>query len=205
MDSNSAISIKTTLPLNYNPQANEFIFEEDNIKFNSKFDSGNLFNAQRTEPFTVIKKIKKIKIQYKLQISSDCLGIQQEFSYRTWFYFSIINTGETEIEVDLTFTNYSNQANLYNKGYKFIFREEPADFQMDEKYEEGEEFKWMRFKGEITNKVIYINKQLRDEKNLELNFKPQLKNNKKYFFAFCYPWSYLKNMVKIKFNIFNKI
>jgi len=29
---------------------------------------------------------------------------------------------------------------------------------MDEKYEEGEEFKWMRFKGEITNKVIYINK-----------------------------------------------
>lgn len=91
-----------------------------------------------------------------MQISSDCLGIQQEFSYRTWFYFSILYSGEEEIEMDLTFTNYSNQANLYNKGYRFIFREESADFQMDEKYEKDEEFKWMRYNGEINNKVKFI-------------------------------------------------
>ena len=93
-----------------------------------------------------------------MQISSDSLGIQQEFSYRTWFYFSVSNSGEEDIEVDLTFTNYSNQANLYNKGYKFIYREESIDFKMDEKYEEDEEFRWMRYQGEINNKVLYINK-----------------------------------------------
>lgn len=49
----STISIKANLPIDYNPQSNEFIFKEDNITFSSKFDSGNLFNAQRTEPFTV--------------------------------------------------------------------------------------------------------------------------------------------------------
>ena len=45
--------IKSSIPLNYNPQSNEFIFEEDKITFNSKFDSGNLFNVERTEPFLV--------------------------------------------------------------------------------------------------------------------------------------------------------
>lgn len=59
--------------------------------------------------------------------------------------------------MDLSFTNYSNQANLYNKGYRFIYREEAPDFEMDETYEEGEEFKWVRYRGDINNKVIFLN------------------------------------------------
>jgi hypothetical protein len=47
---------------------------------------------------------------------------------------------------------------LYSKGYRFIYREESADFEMDENYNEGEEFEWIRYKGEINFKVIYINK-----------------------------------------------
>jgi hypothetical protein len=58
----------------------------------------------------------------------------------------------------LTFTNYSNQLNLYSKGYRFIYREESSDFEMDENYKDGEEFEWIRYKGEINFKVIYINK-----------------------------------------------
>ena len=41
------------IPLNYNPQSNEFPFEEDKITFSSKFDSGNLYNVQRSEPNSV--------------------------------------------------------------------------------------------------------------------------------------------------------
>jgi hypothetical protein len=54
----STISIKSTLPLNYKPHSNEFIFEEDKLTFNSKFDSGNLLNVTREEPFVVIFYIK---------------------------------------------------------------------------------------------------------------------------------------------------
>jgi hypothetical protein len=53
MESSTFTSIKSILPINYNPQSNEFIFDKDKITFNSKFDSGNLFDAQRTEAYTV--------------------------------------------------------------------------------------------------------------------------------------------------------
>ena len=51
--------VHTTLPLNYQPQQNEFLFEEDLIKFTSKFDSGNLQNAEKIESNEVTKIIKK--------------------------------------------------------------------------------------------------------------------------------------------------
>lgn len=53
MDTTLSNIIRPNLPINYLPQSKEFIFEEDNLIFSSKFDSGNLFNAQRTQPFTV--------------------------------------------------------------------------------------------------------------------------------------------------------
>jgi hypothetical protein len=59
MESSTLSSIKSILPLNYNPQSNEFFFEQDKITFNSKFDSGNLYDAQRTQAFTVIKILIK--------------------------------------------------------------------------------------------------------------------------------------------------
>ena len=50
---NQNINQYNTLPINYHPQANEFIFEIDKIRFNSKFDSGNLLSAQRIKPYSV--------------------------------------------------------------------------------------------------------------------------------------------------------
>lgn len=52
--------IYTTLPLHYQPQQNDFVFEEDKIKFSSKFDSGNLQNVEKTETNEVLKKKKKL-------------------------------------------------------------------------------------------------------------------------------------------------
>lgn len=43
--------IYKTLPLDYHPQQNEFNFEE--IKFSSKFDSGNLLKVERINPYNV--------------------------------------------------------------------------------------------------------------------------------------------------------
>jgi hypothetical protein len=40
-----------TLPLNYQPQQNEFKF--NNIRFSSKFDSGNLLNVVQVDDNTV--------------------------------------------------------------------------------------------------------------------------------------------------------
>jgi hypothetical protein len=54
MDTTLTTIIKPILPINYFPQAKEFSFEEDNLFFSSKFDSGNLFNAQRNSSFSVI-------------------------------------------------------------------------------------------------------------------------------------------------------
>jgi hypothetical protein len=48
MDNNASPAINKILPVNYFPQSKEFIFEEDNLIFSSKFDSGNLFSAARS-------------------------------------------------------------------------------------------------------------------------------------------------------------
>ncbi len=41
--------VYSSLPINYQPQQTEFIFEQDEIKFSSKFDSGNMQNTERVE------------------------------------------------------------------------------------------------------------------------------------------------------------
>ena len=43
----------TILPLNYHPQQKEFFFPEDEIKFTSKFDSGNLYKVEKINENTV--------------------------------------------------------------------------------------------------------------------------------------------------------
>lgn len=154
MDTTLSTTVRANLPLNYMPQSKEFLFEEDNLIFSSKFDSGNLFNVVRSDHFNVTFKIfKLLKFKFKLQISSDALGIQQEFSYRTWFYFSLQSLREDDIEVDLTFINYANQTKLYGNGYRFVYKEEPENYNPDEDYEEDEEFRWKRYNREIRNKV----------------------------------------------------
>ncbi len=47
------------LSINYFPQQKEYYFEEDNLKFTSKFDSGNMLSAEkRPNKSVVILKIK---------------------------------------------------------------------------------------------------------------------------------------------------
>jgi len=48
--------IYSTLPLSYQPQQTEFKFDEDELKFSSKFDSGNLQNVERLDSNEVLLK-----------------------------------------------------------------------------------------------------------------------------------------------------
>jgi hypothetical protein len=56
--------IFSILPLNFQPQQKEFFFEQDNLRFSSKFDSGNMLKAERelSSPtvFVYNKRIFKI-------------------------------------------------------------------------------------------------------------------------------------------------
>lgn len=47
--------IYNVLPFNYQPQQKEFFFEEENLKFSSKFDSGNMLKVERSGNNSVIK------------------------------------------------------------------------------------------------------------------------------------------------------
>jgi hypothetical protein len=40
-------TVQKTLPINFHPQQNEFIF--DSLTFNSKFDSGNLERVEKID------------------------------------------------------------------------------------------------------------------------------------------------------------
>ena len=98
----------------------------------------------------------------------------------------------------------SNQSRLFGQGYKFVYRIEDLNYNIDEKYEENEEFNWRRFNGEITSEVIFNDKQLLDEKTLEIGFRIDIEAQRQCFIAFCYPWSYLKNLVKFFLSLFFK-
>jgi hypothetical protein len=45
------------LPIDYNPQKKEFFFPEDNLKFSSKFDSGNLYHVEKRNNESTVFKI----------------------------------------------------------------------------------------------------------------------------------------------------
>lgn len=47
------LPLYSNLPINYHPQKNEFNFFEDELIFNSKFDSGNLLKVERINSIEV--------------------------------------------------------------------------------------------------------------------------------------------------------
>ncbi len=47
--------INSQLPLDYNPQKKEYYFPEDNLKFSSKFDSGNMFKLEKRNKESTVK------------------------------------------------------------------------------------------------------------------------------------------------------
>ena len=69
----------------------------------------------------------------------------------------MISLGEKEVEADLTFTNYANQTKLYGNAYRFVYKEEPENYDADEDYEEDEEFRWKRYNRDINYIVKLIN------------------------------------------------
>lgn len=47
----------------------------------------------------------------------------------------------------------NNQHKLFEDGYKFVFKMDELNYNIDEQYQENEEFEWRRFKGDITAEV----------------------------------------------------
>ena len=45
---------------------------------------------------------------------------------------------------------------LFEEGYKFVFRFDDLNYNIDDTYIENEEFNWRRFRGDISNLVKYI-------------------------------------------------
>ena len=93
-----------------------------------------------------------------MTLSSDCFGIQQEYSYRTWFFYSTHYYGESEKRITVTYHNYANQSRLYNDGYRIVYLLEELDYEIDKQYEYFEEFKWQWLNETITTKVFFNNK-----------------------------------------------
>ena len=49
----------------------------------------------------------------------------------------------------------SNHLKMFEEGYKFVYRTEDLNYNIDDQYEENEEFHWRRFSEEITCEVIF--------------------------------------------------
>jgi len=59
-------------------------------------------------------------------------------------------------KINITYFNYGNQSRLYNDGYKIVYLIEDIDYDIDEKYEILEEFKWRRLNEQMKIKVLYL-------------------------------------------------
>ena len=89
----------------------------------------------------------------------------------------------------------NNIHKLFKEGYKFVYRMEELKYNIDNSYKENEEYLWRRFSGKITSEVYIFFNKLRDENTLEIGFSIDLDANNQCFMAFCYPLSYMKNLV----------
>lgn len=136
------------LPLDFSPQQNEFFFEEENLKFTSKFDSGNMLKVE--------KRIKDSV--YFVDITSDCYGTQCENSFRNWFFFSVKNYNNDKKKLHIYIQNMSNMLKFFREGYKFVYRITENNYNIDDKYEENEEFLWRRYYGRVSSEVNFFHK-----------------------------------------------
>jgi len=86
------------------------------------------------------------------------LGTQQEYTYRTWFFFSVKNYNPENKEIKVRIFNMQNQSKLFAEGYKFVYRITDLYYNIDEDYIENEEFMWRRFPNDIKYEVKFYNK-----------------------------------------------
>ena len=103
-------------------------------------------------------KLKNKFCQYFVQISSDCYGTQQEYSYKTWFFFSVKNYNAESKKIEIRINNMQNQTKLFGDGYKFVYRVTDLNYNIDEDYLENEEFSWRRFSHDIKSEVKFYHK-----------------------------------------------
>ena len=171
---------------------NQKTFLFDNVTITSSYNSANLVSCSQTS-----------STSFSLQIGSDCQDMilpHQISSYKVWFYFGV----QSKIFQNLKFTitNLNNFIKLFNSGYKIVFKElgeqfnSPSEF--EKTYTQNEEYEWKRFPNEMIANFI-------SETNLvELTFSYDFPEKKFVLFAFCFPWSYDKNIQFISY-LTNKV
>ena len=173
---------------------NTFTF--DSLIITSQFNSGNLYSCTQVS-----------QTEYSLQVGYDCQGNELPFEislYKIWFYYGVKLTNETLKHTDITFTitNMNNLTKLFGKGYQIVYRELPPDTtpeQYENSYNENEEYEWKRLNVEYKYDIIP------DTNILQLTFEYVFNDSNVYvLFAFCFPWSYNKNIKFLK-HIQNKV
>jgi hypothetical protein len=51
-----------------------------------------------------------------------------------------------------------NLLGLFNEGYKFVYKFEDLNYNIDDEYDENEEFTWRRYSNEISREVKFFYK-----------------------------------------------
>jgi hypothetical protein len=95
-----------------------------------------------------------------LYICPDNHGKDNSYSYRTWFYFGVINSNYLS-EDTLTFNicNMNNQTRMFREGYKIVYRKLNPNEKLEKiesEYIIGEESKWKRLKNDLEHFVNLV-------------------------------------------------
>ncbi|CAI2386922.1 unnamed protein product [Moneuplotes crassus] len=148
-----------------NPQQIHEVFEDCGITISSRFDSGNLYKAEKVKDDC-----------FDLYISADGKPYTSELSYLCWFYFSV--TG-AEASTVLTFTirNMKNQTKLCTDGMKPFFRT---------KSEDGSVTPWKR----IPSKLDFNYEEEEDKFTVEWTFLTSKSPSDVTYFAYMIPYSF---------------
>ncbi len=182
---NKDLKIKTEKPEIEQKQIkiqNTFCF--DIAKFTSEFNSGNMLHCEKISDDT-----------FEVQIASDCQNKELYHhisTYRVWFYFGVQCYSERELKINII--NLNNFLKIYKAGYQICIRElaineEPNDF--ENSYFINEELYWKRFGN--------FKASLDNDNHVILTIKHKFPRRKYVLFAFCFPWSYDKNIEFLKY------
>ena len=152
-------------------------FEEDELTFNSKFDSGNLSHIER-----------KSKFLYDLHIAADCQDLQEKKdNFRVWFFFKVSNTSKENKSLIFSIKNLSLfLKEIFTKGHLPVYH-------IDGTNEEFYDRKWSRL-DKTLNEFVFIETTT----GIDLNYKYDINGMETVYFAYSYPWSYSDNLTYIK-------
>lgn len=157
--------MKKYLPNRIFPQEYTLVVPEETLRFNSKFESGNLKKA-----------IKMSEREYNLQLDYDI----ETKGYTQWFYFSVTSSKSNQ-SIRFNITNLVKFESLYNAGMK------PLVFSLAHP-----EKSWHRdcsavsyYKNEISR-----NTKFSEKKFYTLSFTYYFKHPDTIFFSHSFPYTY---------------